>query len=806
MSRHLLFPLFAAALLVITAPARADDADTLAADELLLKGAGLPTDGPGLLAFFRQRSRGEADGARLAALVARLGSDKGAERQKACAELVAVGPAALPLLRQAANDPDAPAAAALARRCLRALEVNSAALTAAAVRLLARHRPAGTAEALLEFLPNAEDAAVLDEARAALAAVSYRDGKPEPALLRALDDKLALRRAAAVAALCRHGTRGHRAALGKLLADPVPSVRLRAALALAQASNAEAVSALIALLPELPVEQAREALEFLSELAADQGPKEVLGEDGPSRRRCRDAWAAWWLASAKPGLVDEVRKRTLTEADRAKVQGLIDKLGDDGFDVRQQAEADLKKMGVRALPLLRPAARSPDVEVRQRVEACVKAIEGDEATPLSPVTVRLIALRQPAGAAEALLAFLPFAEDDTLAAEVQAALNAVTWAAGKADPAVLGALEDKSAVRRAAAAEALGQGPTGDHLDAVRKLLTDKDAPVRLKAALALAGRRERAAVPVLIALVGELPPEQAGPAEEYLRRLAEDRPPELPAGDEPGPRKKRCDAWAAWWAAHGARVELVERQAPVVVERYRGYTLLVQPQTGQVSEVGPGGKTRWVLNGLLQPQDAQVLPGERVLVAEYGGQRVTERNLKGDVLWKKQLTSWPLSAERLANGHTFIVCRNQLLEVDRSGRELLAIPRPNDVLTARKLRDGQIVCVLSNRTVLRLDRAGKEVKSFLLPNVFTNGNEILPNGHVLVPASWQNRVAEYDTSGKEVWQASVMQALCAHRLPNGNTLVASQQQPMRVVELDRKGKEVWQHPTNNYVSRTRRR
>jgi HEAT repeat protein len=805
MCRQRLFPLLAAALLAAAGPGRAAEGDALA-DELLLKGAGLPTDGPGLLAFFRQRSRGEADANRLAALVAHLGSDKPAERQKACAELVAVGPAAIPLLRQAANDPDSPAPAALARRCLRALEVNSASLTGAAVRLLARRRPAGAAEALLEFLPNAEDDTVLDEARAALAAVSYRDGKPEPALLRALEDKLSLRRAAAVAALCQHGTRGHRAALRKLLAAPVPSVRLRAALALAQASDPEAVWALIALLPELPPEPAREALEFLNELAGDQAPKEALGDDEPARRRCRDAWAVWWQASEKAGLVDEVRKRTLTEGDRAKVQALIDKLGDDAFDERQQAESDLKKLGGRALPLLRRAARHPDLEVRQRVEACLKAIEGDAATPLSPVTVRLIALRKPAGAAEALLAFLPFAEEEALAAEVQAALNAVTWAAGRPDPAVLRALEDKAPARRAAAAEALCQGPAGDHLDAVRKLLKDADAAVRLRAALALAGRRERAAVPVLIALLGDLPPEQAGPAEEYLRRLAADRPPELPAGDEAAARAKRRDAWAAWWAAHGARVELAERQAPVVVERYRGYTLLVQPQNGQVSEVGPGGKTRWALSGLLQPYDAQVLPGDRVLVAEYSAQRVTERNLKGDVLWKKQLTSWPISAERLPNGHTFIVCRNQLLEVDRSGRELLAVSRPNDVLSARKLRDGQVVCVLSNRTVVWLDRSGKEGKSFALPGVFTNANEILQNGHVLVPMAWQNRVAEYDSTGKEVWQASVTQAMSAHRLANGHTLVGSQQHPTRLVELDRQGKEVWQHTTDSYVVRARRR
>ena len=67
-----------------------------------------------------------------------------------------------------------------------------------------------------------------------------RQGRPRPAQA-ALDDESPLRRATAVDVLCQNGLAEPRDALRKLLADPKPTVRLRAALALAQARDANAV-------------------------------------------------------------------------------------------------------------------------------------------------------------------------------------------------------------------------------------------------------------------------------------------------------------------------------------------------------------------------------------------------------------------------------------------------------------------------------------------------------------------------------------------------------------------------------------
>jgi HEAT repeat protein len=687
------------------------------------------------------------------------------------------------------------------------LEQNPGALSAAAVRLIAQQRPAQAASVLLAFLPSAEDTNVLDEVRAALGAVAHVDGKPDPALAAALEDPLPLRRAVAVEALCQPGMEPP-AAVRKLLDDPKPSVRLRAALALARRHDARAVSLLISLLAELPLEQARLAEEFLSDLAGEQAPRAALAADEGARRRCRDAWAAWWSASEGTGLLDELRKRTLAEDSRVKGLALIQRLGHEEFAVREKAAREIRAMGTMVIPLLRQAQHDPDVEVRRRAEALISVLERDPSLPLSPVTARLIALRKPPGAAEAVLAFLPYTVDDSILVDLQRTLNAVAAPNGKAEPAVVRALADPIPVRRAAAAEALCEARAGEHLGAVRKFLSDPDPAVRLKVALALAGSGEREAVPVLIRLVGELRGPEVAEAEDYLLRLSGDRPPPgLPSG-EGDARRKRGELWAAWWAANGGRCALVARQPAELAERQRGYTLLVLAQNNQVQEVGPDGKVRWEVKDLMGPQDAVVVGRDRVLIAEHNGHRVTERTLQGEVIWQKPIANgWPLGVQRLRNGNTFITCRSQLLEVDRSGRELYTISRPgNDVVAARKLRDGKIVCVSSQRTVSWLDAEGKELKSFVLPIVMTMGVEIHDNGHVLACVSWLNKLTEYDAEGKAVWEATVSQPWAAHRLPGGNTLVSLQQWPAKVIEVDRDGRTVGELSVPSQVVRLHRR
>src|SRR6516165_1535099 len=138
-------------LVVMPVPLRGDERK--AGDEALLKAAGLASDGPALLRFFQQRTPGEAEQARLAAHVRRLGAASFRERERATQELRAAGRSALPFLRAAVNDSD-PEIVQRAERLLRELEGGrEPALAQAAARLLADRRPAGATEVVLRFLP-----------------------------------------------------------------------------------------------------------------------------------------------------------------------------------------------------------------------------------------------------------------------------------------------------------------------------------------------------------------------------------------------------------------------------------------------------------------------------------------------------------------------------------------------------------------------------------------------------------------------------------------------------------------------------
>src|SRR5205823_2190738 len=154
-------------------------------------------------------------------------------------------------------------------------------------------------------------------------ALGTHAGGPNAQLVKALGDALSVRRAVAAEVLCHARAGRLPPELFRLLKDPQPLVRLRVALALADRKEAEAVAALIALLTELPADQARQAEDYLLSLAEDQAPKAALGADAAARKKCGQAWADWWKASTGASMLAEVRKRSLTDVDREKVQRAV---------------------------------------------------------------------------------------------------------------------------------------------------------------------------------------------------------------------------------------------------------------------------------------------------------------------------------------------------------------------------------------------------------------------------------------------------------------------------------------------------
>jgi hypothetical protein len=313
----------------------------------------------------------------------------------------------------------------------------------------------------------------------------------------------------------------------------------------------------------------------------------------------------------------------------------------------------------------------------------------------------------------------------------------------------------------------------------------------------------------VLIALLDETPLMIAWSAEEWLYRIAGDKAPQVWVRAEGGAVRRKCrDAWTGWWREHEARIDL----AKLDLDRQQlGLTLVCSWDgynggQGKVWEVGPDGKARWEINSVAHPVDAQMLSGNRVLIADQSTRKVTERDLQGKVLWEHVTNDSLVSCQRLPNGNTFIATYARVFELTPDGKEVYSHRGTQGaVYAAQKLRNGHVAYLGSNGMMVELDETGKEIKTLKLEPgpVGLVKFEILPGGRYLV--GQREKVVELDGDGKVVWECAFANANCVFRLPNGNTLACSYPN-RRVVEVDRGGKVVWEQRLDGGPLRAHRR
>lgn len=511
------------------------------------------------------------------------------------------------------------------------------------------------------------------------------------------------------------------------------------------------------------------------------------------------------LVTDGPALLAFFRRQTV-EASPEQIQGLIRQLGDPSYRARERASEALVALRARSLPLLRRAVEDADPEVRRRAQECLRRIETDFNPALVAAAARVLAVRKPAGTAETLLDYLPLISSEDAAEALRAALSAVALRDGKVEPAVLRALADKEPARRAAAAVALCRAEVKDQYPAVKKLLQDPAPLVRRHAALALAERKDKDAIPALLASLDGTSRNQLAPVEDFLYRLARETAPAVGLGDTTESRRHFRQAWEDWWQMHAGKVDLSRLDPDPYLDR----TLVVLLDLGRILELDSEDKPIWQIDKVSFPLDVQMLPGERVLVAEHGANRVTERHRSGAVLWEKNAAE-PIVAQRLVNGHTFIATKTQLLEVDREGREVSSYrcPDGDQFMRAVHCDNGDRAFVtLSSQRYVRVDANGRELHSFAVAVQTSGGRiDVQPDGRVLVPQMGHHRVAEYDLRGRIVREFPVEQPIAAVRLGNGNTLITSMSQH-RVLEFDAAGKLVWhwQYRPGERVTRALRR
>lgn len=739
----------------------------LETDEQTLKKDGKPIDAKKLIEYFEKGSLKEGDAAKLTALAKKLDSTQFREREMAGKEVIETGPKMLPFLKAALTNFSLEGKRR-AEACIDKIESSMKGdVIAAAARVLAARKDPKGAQALFNYLPSvATDPALEEEVLMCVGRLTVQPDKVDPLIADALKDPLAFRRGSAAYLVGRRGGAEYRQQLRDLLGDSDAGVRQRVAEGLYGKRPAEMV-------------------------------QDAAQDDDKLLRASK-------IDPTTAGVLKDLRARTLGEKDIDRLHGLVKDLGSRSFVARVKATKAMIEEGTRALPFLKLAVYDADAERADRARHCLKEIR-DVSNPAVPMAAARFLARpskdSPGESIRVLLAYVPFADDETVEEEVLNCLTILSLREPKLEPELVKALADANPIRRGAAAYVLGHVGAKGEIAKVEAMLKDEQPIARLRAAQGILATRSKDALPPLVQLIKSVPEPYLPRVEEILFRLAEEKgPSETIVASSVDSRAKAVKAWDKWLADNRTKIDLTALNGH---ESYLGLITIAEYDNqvgniqGQVFETSRGGAKRVSFGGVLGAMDAQTLPNGRILVAENNANRITERDSRGDIKWTFQCPVNPICVQRLANGNTFIASYNLVMEIRPDKSEVYRImPGPQYYMfSAHKTKNNRIVAITAQGFIIELEApSGKQLN---MKQIQTQGNwcsiEMMPNGNYLVASFLNNGcVREIDrNTGADVWNKPFNGAFRATRLPNGNVVVGSMT-TRQVAEMDRAGNTRW--------------
>ena len=504
------------------------------------------------------------------------------------------------------------------------------------------------------------------------------------------------------------------------------------------------------------------------------------------------------LKSDGTSLIQFLSRRSEDKIDPAQIKALITKLGDDNFTIREQASASLNAIGIAALADLKTASSNPDVEISRRSKDCIQKIEDGSRKLVVSATIRLLGKKKPEGALQALINYSQYSEIDQTWEDLVQALASTGSNNGTPSKSLIDSIQVKNPVVKTACAEALANISPELFKKEALHLLDATEPRVRYKSALSFAKLGDKRSIDPLVKSIGSVSQWESSLLDHLLRKL-------FPSANIPK-GVNQLELQKEWEKASKDTSKIIEIALANNARNF-GKTLVVLLDAGKVLMLDSNNNTLWKIDNLQFPLDAQILPEDRVLVAEHQGNKVTERNKNGEILWEKKIEG-PLAAQKLEDGTIFIATKSNVVVLDAKGKEISEFTPPNNepIMKANIANNGDLCLVLGtlqgNAKFIRLDKNKKQTTSYDI-DVRTSGGkvDILPNGNSLITEVYGNRVTEFNNEGKEVWNFECEQPVAAVRLPNGNTLITSMTQ-MKALEIDPKGKEIWSYKSNTRVTR----
>jgi hypothetical protein len=133
----------------------------------------------------------------------------------------------------------------------------------------------------------------------------------------------------------------------------------------------------------------------------------------------------WKTPIDRNELLKRIRFQTLTRQERVEAEANIEKLSSKTYREREKAMRDLMYANPGVDPLLRAKLADADAETRRRLDQMLRVQRGRWTPEKAEATIRLVRAFPSEGAGEALLAFLPFADDRWVALEAISALRSL---------------------------------------------------------------------------------------------------------------------------------------------------------------------------------------------------------------------------------------------------------------------------------------------------------------------------------------------------------------------------------------------
>lgn len=457
------------------------------------------------------------------------------------------------------------------------------------------------------------------------------------------------------------------------------------------------------------------------------------------------------VAADETGLIQYLRGHTPLQLSPGGYDRLSKQLAAPESAGREKAVATLAKGGPGVAVRLRDQTATADTDLERRKAAILEAIDREwppRDTALFRAAIRALARNTSEAAVGALLEILPVLAEDDLQAFVWRAADRVA-ARGNAVPlAVAARATDPDPSRRGLAAYLLGRRGTGDQQALARKLLSDPDATVRLRAAQGLLGAGETTdAVPALIPLVAVDPITVAWQADELLRWVSGPAGPANLLTPESN-RAVAAAAWADWWAGHRAGL----RWPDLCREPRRPSLLLVTldlPVPRRTTLVGCDGRPRWTATS----------DGEYLVV----NQLLPSGRAVGIAYLRETDPKAATSAAALAD---FTPGRGAGVRYELGTRLLERVSAELWLGGTRVVTGRDRVTAYPNGA----DRPGPNLRYTLDPALVRVGwDAAVPDGYHTRAEFDRYRLAEYDRDGRLVWEAPLSPATpvsLVHTLP----------------------------------------